>query len=257
MSVLAVIPARLAASRLPGKPLRLVGGEPLIVRVLQRVLSMPAIDDVVVATDSPEIGEAVAAASGAWRLTGAAHESGTDRVAEVAARSEYRLHGVIVNVQGDEPFLSDEAVGGAIAMVSARGFPLGTAAIRAKGGELLSACDDPNVVKVVCADDERAMYFSRAPVPWLRHAPDQALRAAHVRIHLGVYAYTPRALQEWVGLPVHPLERLEGLEQLRPLAAGIAMGVAAVTDAVGPGVDTEEDLVRANARWNDLYAGRT
>ena len=108
---------------------------------------------------------------------------------------------------------------------------------------------DPNSVKVVAADDGRALYFSRAPIPHLRDPGDAAEQRALVRQHVGVYAYAPEALARWVALPPHPLERVERLEQLRPLAAGIAMGVAVVEGAAPVGVDTEEDLARANARW--------
>jgi 3-deoxy-manno-octulosonate cytidylyltransferase (CMP-KDO synthetase) len=216
---------------------------------------MPFVDEVVVATDSPEVGEAVSGAGGFCMLTAERHPSGTDRVAEVAAHHEFAVHDTIVNVQGDEPFLAADAVAGAIAMVTDEGFAVGTAAAPASD----AVCDDPNVVKVVCAADGRALYFSRAPIPWMRDPADRGLRAIHVRQHLGVYAYTREALRQWVALPVHPLEQIERLEQLRPLVAGIPVGVA----MIGPvpegsgGVDTEDDLARANARWNDLYAGRT
>jgi len=118
-------------------------------------------------------------------------------------------------------------------------------------------CDSPHIVKVVCADDGCALYFSRAPIPWLRDAVDRAQRQDLVRQHVGVYAYTREALLEWVALKPHPLERVERLEQLRPLAAGMRMGVALVDTPPPGGIDTEEDLARANALWVDLYAGRT
>ncbi|MCC7324184.1 MAG: hypothetical protein IT358_10165, partial [Gemmatimonadaceae bacterium] len=131
-------------------------------------------------------------------------------------------------------------------------FPLGTVSARA-GEEILAT---PHVVKVVSADDGRALYFSRAPIPFLREAGDAAVRAGIVRQHLGIYAYTRDALAAWVSLPEHPLERVERLEQLRPLAAGLAMGVATIDEPPPGGVDTEDDLHRANARWNDLYDRR-
>lgn len=251
-SVLAVIPARLGATRLPRKPLRLLGGRPLIVRVWERVCAMNVAGTVVVATDAPEIASAITDAGGTAVLTLASHPSGTDRIAEVAARAEYREHEVILNVQGDEPFVSPAAVHGALAMVTIERFPLGTVSARAPEDILAS----PNVVKVVAADDGRALYFSRAPIPFLREAGDAALRAGVVRQHLGIYAYTRDALAQWVALPEHALERVERLEQLRPLAAGMAMGVATIDEPPPGGVDTEDDLLRANARWNDLYAGR-
>jgi 3-deoxy-manno-octulosonate cytidylyltransferase (CMP-KDO synthetase) len=114
----------------------------------------------------------------------------------------------------------------------------------------------PHIVKVVAADDGRALYFSRAPIPWLREPDDAPLRAGVVRQHIGVYAYTREALAAWVALPPHPLERIERLEQLRPLAAGLAMGVAVVRELPAGGVDTEDDLLRANVRWTELSAER-
>ena len=170
----------------------------------------------------------------------------------MATRAEYAEYEVILNVQGDEPFVSEAAVRGALAMVTVERFPLGTACAIAHE-EILGS---PHVVKVVAGDDGRALYFSRAPIPHLREAGDAALRAGLVRQHLGIYAYTRDALAEWVSLPEHPLERVERLEQLRPLAAGLAMGVATIDEPPPGGVDTEDDLLRANARWHDLYAGR-
>lgn len=252
MKTLAVIPARLAASRLPRKPLRLVGGVPLVVRVWERVSSLGVADDVVVATDSDEIAETLRRANASVALTSEAHPSGTDRVAEVAELPRFAGFDVIINVQGDEPFVAEPAVRGAAKVVTSGRFPLGTAAAPAAP----EALDHPNVVKVVTADDGRALYFSRAPIPWLRDATDAAERSRIARQHIGVYAYTRDALATWVSLPPHPLERIERLEQLRPLAAGLAMGVASVSELPIGGVDTEDDLARANARWLELSAHR-
>lgn len=252
MTTLAVIPARLGATRLPRKPLRLLAGVPLVIRVWERVRDLGVADRCVIATDHPDVASAARAAGAECIITSSDHPSGTDRVAEVAARAGLATDDVILNVQGDEPFVPEAALRGAVALVAHGGFPLGTAAARADDAIL----DTPHVVKVVCADDGRAMYFSRAPIPFLRDAHDAALRRGLVRQHLGVYAYTPRALAQWVALPPHPLERIERLEQLRPLAAGLAMGVATIDDAPPGGIDTEEDLQRANARWTDLSAGR-
>ena len=245
VSTLAVLPARLSATRLPNKPLRLLGGLPLIVRVWQRVRELAIADRVVVATDHEGIAAACRAAGAEVVMTRADHPSGTDRVAEVAAQREYAGFDVIVNVQGDEPFVSREAVAGAALMVASGRFPLGTAASVATAGIL----DRADVVKVIVGDDHRALYFSRAPIPFLRDRGDAPLLEGQVRQHVGVYAYAPEALAAWVALSPHALERIEKLEQLRPLAAGWAMGVADVPDAPIGGVDTEEDLVRANARW--------
>ena len=250
MKTLAVIPARLGATRLPRKPLRLIGGAPLVVRVWERVTDLRVADDVVVATDSDEIASAVRNAGGTAAMTSPAHPSGTDRVAEVATQGPFARYDILVNIQGDEPFVPEAAVRGALEMVTSGRFPLGTAAAVAPE-EILGL---PQVVKVVSADDGRALYFSRAPIPWLRDHADAAARAPLIRQHIGVYAYTRAALAEWVALPQHPLERIERLEQLRPLAAGLAMGVATVREVPAGGVDTEEDLARANARWTELSA---
>jgi 3-deoxy-manno-octulosonate cytidylyltransferase (CMP-KDO synthetase) len=249
---LAVIPARLGALRLPRKPLRLLAGKPLVVRVLERVRALNVAERCIVATDSAEVGAAVAADGGEWLLTSPEHPSGTDRVAEVASRKDFQEFDVILNVQGDEPFVSAAAVRGAAAIVAEGRFPLGTAAVLAEERLL----NEPGVVKVVCADNGRAMYFSRAPIPWLRDQNDRQLLAQRVRQHLGIYAYTRDALARWVALPPHELEIIERLEQLRPLAAGIPMGVATVNERAPRGIDTEADLADANERWHELTAGR-
>jgi 3-deoxy-manno-octulosonate cytidylyltransferase (CMP-KDO synthetase) len=172
-------------------------------------------------------------------------------VAEVARRAEFAGFDVIVNVQGDEPFVSARAVLGAARMVTDAKFPLGTAAVMAPLGVL----GDPNVVKVVAADDGRAMYFSRGAIPHLRDSADGELLRTRVWQHIGVYAYDWPALMEWIELPESPLEQIERLEQLRPLAAGMAMGVSLVDDPVRPGIDTEQDLERANREWTVLTTG--
>lgn len=254
MSILAVIPARLAATRLPRKPLRLLGGAPLVVRVWERVRDLAVADRIVVATDAAEIADVVRAAGGDVALTRSDHPSGTDRVAEVAARPEYAGAAAVLNVQGDEPFVSEAALRGALGMVRDRGFPLGTAAVPAAPGSR----DRPEIVKIVTADDGRALYFSRAGIPFVRDLPDlPADTDSLVLQHVGVYAYTPAALARWVALPEHPLERAERLEQLRPLAAGMAMGVAIVHEVPVRGIDTEADLTAANAHWADLLVGRS
>lgn len=241
--VLIVIPARLGATRLPRKPLLALGGRPMIEQVWGRVAGFGLAERVVVATDAEEIASVVRAAGGEVAMTHPGHQSGSDRVAEVAASHAWA--DVVVNVQGDEPFMTRHAVEGAIHMVRDRGFPLGTAAVPA-GPEVLGA---PATVKVVVGDDGAALYFSRAPIPFLRDPADAPDRDACLRQHLGVYAYRPDALAAWVSLPAHPLERCERLEQLRPLAAGWRMGVATVAGPAAWGIDTPEDLARANALW--------
>ena len=251
LSILAVIPARLGASRLPRKPLRPLGGAPLVVRVWERVRSLGLADRVVAATESAEVMEVLASHGAEGVLTSAQHPSGTDRVAEVARRPEYASYDIVVNVQGDEPFMRGDAMAGAIAMVRDRGFDLGTAAGR-RGADILT---DPNCVKVVRADDGRALYFSRAAIPYLRDEADRASRDPLVLQHMGIYAARRDALERWVSLPPHPLELVERLEQLRALAAGLAMGVAIVDAPSWGEVNTEDDLVRANAHWEQLTAG--
>lgn len=247
MTVLAVIPARLGATRLPRKPLRLLGGLPLVVRVYQRIIGMQVADLCVVATDSTEVLDVCRQFDVAAVLTSTSHPSGTDRVAEVAERPEFAHFNVMLNVQGDEPFVSADAVQGAVGIVTAGRAPIGTAAVHANSLILAR----PDVVKVICDDAGNALYFSRAPIPFLRESSDAEHLDSVVRQHVGVYAYTRAALAQWVGWTPHPLEQIERLEQLRPLAHGLTIGVADVADAPG-GIDTEDDLLRANAQWDAL-----
>jgi 3-deoxy-manno-octulosonate cytidylyltransferase (CMP-KDO synthetase) len=248
MRLLAVIPARLGATRLPRKPLRLLGGRPLVVRVWEHVVRLGVADRCVVATDHADVAAAVRGAGGEAVVTRDDHPSGTDRIAEVARLPEFAAFDAVVNIQGDEPFASAEVVHAASALVVGGRFPVGTVACPAPADVLAS----PDVVKVVTTDEGQALYFSRAPVPFLREGGDvgdRARRDALVRRHVGIYAYTRDALARWVAAPPHPLEQVERLEQLRPLAAGTPIGVAVVRAAPPPGIDTEHDLADANARW--------
>jgi 3-deoxy-manno-octulosonate cytidylyltransferase (CMP-KDO synthetase) len=252
MKTLAVIPARLGATRLPRKPLRLLAGRPLVVRVWERVSSMDVADRCVIATDSEEVALTARENGAEAVLTSPNHPSGTDRVAEAASHPDYRQYDTILNIQGDEPFISAHAVRAALGMVT-QAFSIGTAAVRAAPAVLA----EPSVVKVVAADDGRALYFSRAPIPYLRetrNGDDTALLRDWVWQHLGVYAYTREALRRWVALPEHPLERIERLEQLRPLAAGWAIGVGIVDGPLRRGIDTEHDLAQANSEWT-IFSG--
>ncbi len=248
MSTLIVIPARRGATRLRDKPLRLLGGQPLVVRVLERVREMRIGDRVVIATDDAEVAAVVTRHGGEAVLTATSHASGTDRVAEVAARPEFARYDRIVNVQGDEPFLAAEAVRGALGMLDGARFDIGTAA----APTIADAAASPDVVKVIVGADGRALYFSRALIPHLRDVRDAQERAALLRHHIGVYAYTRDGLAAWVATPALPVEIVERLEQLRPLAVGLRLGVAEISGRVEPGVDTESDLVRANERWRQL-----
>jgi 3-deoxy-manno-octulosonate cytidylyltransferase (CMP-KDO synthetase) len=234
-----VIPARLASTRLPRKPLIPIAGRPLIEWVWQRMSRSPALDALVVAADASEIVQAVQGFGGQAVLTREDHASGTDRVAEVASRDEFTGFDCIVNLQGDEPFLPEEAVEAAIRLVE-DGWDVGTVAVPVASPEDWA---DPSVVKVVRGDDGRALYFSRAAIP---HGAGESASGLHRLRHVGLYAFSRAALRQATGLPEHPLERVERLEQLRWLAAGLRIGVA-VVDGGGPGIDTEADLVRAEA----------
>lgn len=247
-----VIPARLAAVRLPQKPLRLLAGVPLIVRVWERVSAMKAAEVCVVATDDESVATTVRAAGGECVMTSDQHISGTERVAEVARMPRFADFTTIVNVQGDEPFIGEAAIAGAAEIVSSGRFPIGTSASPASW----DVASNPNIVKVVLGNDGRALYFSRAGIPFPRE--QGAIAAAEIRMlqHIGVYSYSRSALERWVSLPPHPLENTERLEQLRPLADGIPIGVAIAEETPASGIDTEDDLSRANARWHEFIAGR-
>jgi 3-deoxy-manno-octulosonate cytidylyltransferase (CMP-KDO synthetase) len=235
--VLGVIPARLGAERLPRKPLRLLGGVPLVVRVAENAVASRAFDEIVVATDAEEIAAAVRGAGYPVVLTGAHHPSGTSRVAEVASRPVYGAVEIIVNVQGDEPFLPHASITGSVEQVKA-GFDVGTAAVPLVEQD----AGAPSLVKVAMGDGGRAVYFSRSPIPYNR-----AGGAHRYWQHLGVYAYRPATLARWMTLPRSPLEEAEKLEQLTPLAHGFTFGVALLNEPALPGIDTEEDLERAEA----------
>jgi 3-deoxy-manno-octulosonate cytidylyltransferase (CMP-KDO synthetase) len=238
--VLGVIPARLASVRLPRKPLHPIAGRPLIEWVWRRAVDSGVFDDVVIATDSGEVEAAARDFGAAVALTRADHPSGTDRVAEVVRRPEWRDYPVIVNVQGDEPFVRRGHLDAAVSLVRDGGWEVGTVAT-----PLASAAEwrEPSVVKVVRGDDGGALLFTRAPVPHSRDAEPDFGSGAYLR-HVGIYAYRREALLRWVALPEGALERIEKLEQLRALAAGLRIGVAVGEPAEG-GVDTPADAARA------------
>lgn len=207
-----------------------------------RVASMQALDHVVVATDSEQVADVCRALGAPVEMTSSEHPSGTDRVAEVADRPAYRDYEFIANVQGDEPMLKEAHLRSAIDLVRDGGWQVGTCATPLLTDE---ARKDASVVKVVRAASGRALYFSRAPIPYKRDekpAGDELGREPFLR-HVGIYAYTRAALEDWVALAPSPLERLELLEQLRPLEAGIRIGVS-IVGAADPGVDTPADVIR-------------
>ena len=233
MPVLGVIPARLGSSRLPRKPLLPLAGEPLIVWVARRVAEAGVCDSLVVATDAGEIAAVVERAGFVAVLTSATPRSGTERVAEVAAKHAFDDFDVLLNVQGDEPLIPHDALRGALASVE-RGNPIGTAAAPLDPRD----ATDPSRVKVVVNPAGRAVYFSRAPIPFDRDGRGDVPYLQHV----GVYAYTRDALARWMALPLVPEEEVERLEQLRPLLHGMPIGVAVCDAPAPPGVDTPEDL---------------
>ena len=250
--VLGIVPARLASTRLPNKPLHLLLGRPLIEWVWKRVHAMSVLDHAVVATDSQEVADVCRAIGAPVELTSSDHPSGTDRVAEVAGRPRYRHFDYIANVQGDEPLLQEPHLSAAIHLVREGGWQVGTCATPVLTEEIRQ---DPSVVKVVRATSGQALYFSRAPVPHKRDAepgPDELKHTPFLR-HIGLYTYTRDALADWVALAPSPLERLEMLEQLRPLEAGFRIGVA-VVGAADLGVDTPADALRMEKKLTDLSA---
>jgi 3-deoxy-manno-octulosonate cytidylyltransferase (CMP-KDO synthetase) len=250
MPVLVVIPARLGSTRLPHKPLQLLAGEPLIVRVARHVVEMQAADRVVVATDAEGVANALAGTGIEAVYTRPDHVSGTDRVAEVAAGAGFERFDVVVNVQGDEPFMPREAVEGAVARVEA-GDDVGTAAAPLDPAE----ADDPARVKVVCDVNGRALYFSRARIPHWRDGGDAP--AGTWWQHLGVYAFRRAALARWTTLEPTPLETAERLEQLRALQHGFRIGVALLDEPAPAGIDTPDDLRRAERHWRATQGATT
>src|SRR5882757_10096570 len=232
--VVVVIPARYASTRLPGKPLVSLAGKPMVQRVYERAKQAQTVHRVVVATDDQRIIDAVRSFGGEARMTRADHRTGTERIAEVAAHEE---GDVFVNVQGDEPLLDPNAIDVAVnslleepvASISTVATPIKTP------GDIM----DPNVVKVVLDFDENAIYFSRAPIPWVRDTASKIV-VRHLK-HLGLYVFQRDALLEYPTLPQGELERIEQLEQLRWMENGWKIRVAEVEhDAVS--VDVPEDV---------------
>ncbi|MGA2081251.1 MAG: 3-deoxy-manno-octulosonate cytidylyltransferase [Holophaga sp.] len=256
MRTLAVLPSRYQASRFPGKPLAPIAGRPMI-RWVWEAASAAGVEAVVVATDDERIKAAVEAFGGRVCMTDPALPSGTDRVAAAVAAVGAGFD-LILNIQGDEPAMHPETIAAVVdLMARSPDLPMGTAACPfAHADELFN----PNAVKVVTDDAGRALYFSRSPIPYVRNSqvfqadfrpwmkPEQLARFQR---HLGLYAYRPDALRRYTALPPHPLEQTEMLEQLRALAAGMAIGVAS-TPHLSLGVDVPGDVPAVEA----LLAGR-
>lgn len=253
MSFTVLIPARFQASRLPGKPMREIQGVPLVVRVLERARASGA-SRVVVASDAQEVVDTVRGHGGEAVLTDSACPSGTDRLAQAAAMLDLDDETPVVNCQGDEPFVAPSLlreVAEALGREPQR--RMATAAHPLQDSERIW---DPHAVKVVVAGNGDALYFSRAPIPWDRERMDPAAQAhgelappVSFRIHIGLYAYRAGFLRTFSRWPVTDLERREGLEQLRAVENGVAVRVIDSEEPPGVGVDTPDDLERANRLW--------
>jgi 3-deoxy-manno-octulosonate cytidylyltransferase (CMP-KDO synthetase) len=243
------IPARHAASRLPGKPMRMIGGEPMVVHGARRALAAGAAQ-VVVATDDRRIADAVAGFPLTVCMTRPDHPSGTDRLAECAQALGWADDTIVVNLQGDEPFAPPEGIREVARTLARSAAPMATLATPVDDTD---AYFDPNAVKVVRAASGLALYFSRAPLPWQRDrfARDRTTPAPGALRHIGIYAYRAGFLRQFAALPPGALEQLEALEQLRVLEAGHAIAVGLAPVPFPPGVDTEEDLARAERRWQE------
>ncbi|MFW7341168.1 3-deoxy-manno-octulosonate cytidylyltransferase [Pollutimonas sp. H1-120] len=245
MSFIAVIPARAASTRLPGKPLLDIAGQPMVVRTAAQAARSLA-SRVVVATDDPRIQQAVQEHGFEALLTRADHPTGTDRLAEIAEQLKLSPESIVVNVQGDEPLIDPEQINQVARLLDeAPDAAIATCATPIHDAETLFS---PSAVKVVCTLNGRALYFSRAPIPWARDALADGSRilapglpALH---HIGLYAYRARFLARFPGLPVGPLEAFESLEQLRALENGFSIAVHVTQGHPAMGVDTQEDLER-------------
>ncbi len=242
--ILGVLPARWASTRFPGKPLHIIAGKPLIQHVWERCQQCTQLDALVVATDDARIFDAVIAFGGQAVMTSPHHPTGTDRLAEAVRFAPNATH--IINIQGDEPLIDplliDEL---AVAITGDPSLDMVTAANPLDPSD--PAVTDPNVVKVVTALDGRALYFSRSPLPFFRHA----VAGLPVLRHKGIYAYRRAFLERFVTWPPSPLELAESLEQLRALENGASIRVLLTADS-SPGVDTPEQAREVERILNHL-----
>lgn len=254
MEIVAVIPARFASTRLPGKPLLSETGRPLIQHVVEAARRARLVQRIIVATDDERIARAVADFGGEAMMTRADHPTGTDRVAEVAARIESAR--IIVNIQGDEPEIAGETIDRLATLLDDDpDAPMATLATPIRDEAVYR---DPSCVKVVCSRSGRALYFSRSPIPCHRDGPPNADADGNADaplgfLHLGLYAYRRDFLLSIGKLPRSPLEAAEKLEQLRVLEAGLPIAVGIVNEP-SIGIDTPEDYRRFVERWE---RGRT
>jgi 3-deoxy-manno-octulosonate cytidylyltransferase (CMP-KDO synthetase) len=254
ISFKAIVPARYASSRLPAKPLADIAGKPMVVRVMERAIASGA-DEVWVATDHSGVAEAVKAAGGNAIMTRADHPTGTDRLGEVVSTLGWRDDDIVVNVQGDEPLIDPAVVAGVASSLAAD--PEAHIATAAHPVDSAEEFLNPAVVKVVCDQRDRALYFSRAPIPFARDAFAAGQIVAGASLpenlrplrHIGLYAYRVGFLRAFSGLAVSPFEQIEMLEQLRALWHGYRIRVQVLADAPLAGVDTPEDLERVRAHF--------
>lgn len=245
------IPARYASTRLPGKPLQMLGGEPLVVHVVRRAQAAGAMQ-VVVATDDDRVAVALSATGVEVCITHPDHASGTDRLAECARRYDWPEEAIVVNLQGDEPFAPAAGIRAVAAALAEDEASMATlAAPLDDAGELAS----PHCVKLVRDLRGRALYFSRAPLPWVRDrdvlTADTLPDDVPFLRHIGIYAYRAGFLRRLAALDPTPLERAESLEQLRALEHGHAIAVRLTPEPFPPGIDTPADLERAQRRLQE------
>lgn len=244
MKFVAIIPARYASTRFPGKPLALLGGKSVVQRVYEQVAGV--LDDAVVATDDRRIFEAVEAFGGRVVMTSPDHTSGTDRCREAYDKLGVE-YDVVVNVQGDEPFIRASQIEAVKRCFDDPATDIATLVKPFAEGDGLAALENPNSPKVVLDSRSRAIYFSRSVIPYLRGVERSEWLARHTFYkHIGLYAFRAEVLRAVTALPPSTLERAESLEQLRWLENGYRIGVG-ISDAETIGIDTPEDLVRAEA----------
>lgn len=247
-----VIPARYGSSRLPGKPLLLLRGRPMIQWVYEHAQQSRA-SEVLIATDDDRIADAARSFGAPVLMTAVTHVSGSDRIAEVARQRGWQPEDLVVNVQGDEPLMPSQLIDQvADLLASHAGADIATLAARLGS---ISAFLDPNLVKVVSDRSQRALYFSRAPIPWDRDGAAKGLASqrsfSHARRHIGIYAYRVGALARMAQLPPSTLEVLEKLEQLRALENGFDIRIADAVAMPGPDVNTAADIARVEARLDE------
>ena len=241
--VVAIIPARLASTRLPGKVLLAETGRPLIQHVVEAARKSRSLARVVVATDAAEVAEAVRGFGGEVVMTRADHPNGTSRLAEAARKLKLRDQDVVVNVQGDEPEMEKGFIDAAVRALVASGAEVATVALPFAAGE---DAGNPNIVKVVLAKDKRALYFSRSRVPYVR---DPGAGAGPPLRHVGLYVYRVGFLKRYVRMAPAPIEVAESLEQLRVLWHGGRVQVAVCSGRTPAGIDTPEQYAAFVARW--------